>query len=289
MPSPVFRFAPSPNGELHLGHAYSALLNQKFARKTGGRLLLRIEDIDTNRCTPELEAQMLHDLEWLGLEWDGKPRRQSGHFDEYANALETLWQKELVYPATLSRGEIRKQVAGITAQGTVWSCDPDGSPHYPGEERNLPKDAKLATKNSDKDFAIRLDIEKAILHVGKALFWSEKGNGKPDRIKADPAIWGDVILGRKDIPASYHLACVLDDALQGVTHIVRGQDLYHATSIHRLLQELLELPEPGYHHHELVLDTDGNKLSKSNKDVSLRQLREAGSTPADIYRMVFPG
>ncbi len=288
MSQPVFRFAPSPNGELHLGHARSALLNQKCAREAGGKLLLRIEDIDLERCTTVLEKQMLEDLEWLGFEWDGLIRRQSEHFDSYQEVLDNLEMEELVYPAVSSREEVRRKIVGFEEGGNIWPRDPDGVPHYPGEERMLNASQKQALKNKHGNFGLRLDMEGAKKHLSEIPGWQETGEGPEGQsgwIIEDPANWGDVVLGRKDVPTSYLLACVLDDALQGVTHIVRGQDLFHVTSVHRVLQELLGLPPPQYQHHALILGKDGRKLSKSSRDTSLRQLREVGLQPVDVARM----
>jgi len=281
---PVFRFAPSPNGALHLGHARSALLNFDMARHMGGRFLLRIEDIDTARCTPLLENQMLRDLEWLGLEWQDSPRRQSGHFADYRNALAKLQDQSLLYPAFMSRKEIKQAI-----EGKDWPSDPDGAPVYPGNERSWTPEQR--TENLHRQHNTRLDMKAAWANTTPALTWNELGQG-PDGetgiISAEPQNWGDVILARTDTPTSYHLSVVVDDALSGVTHIVRGCDLFHATSVHRLLQELLELPQPLYHHHELVLDENGQKLSKSNQSTSLASLRQKGLTPANIREMVLP-
>jgi glutamyl-Q tRNA(Asp) synthetase len=282
-PAPVYRFAPSPNGELHLGHAYSALLNLHHARENNGHLLLRIEDIDTVRCTPELEAQMLADLEWIGFEWDGEPRRQSEHFDEYQTALDTLFEMELVYPALLSRGDIKKRVKEFETNGATWPHDPDGSPHYPGTERDLSQNERAKLMASGKPYALRLNMQKALEFKSvKNLHWQETRTGSTHNISAKPEEWGDVIVSRKDTPTSYHLCCVLDDALQGVTHIVRGSDLYEATSVHRLLQTILEIEPPIYHHHQLIMDEQGNKLSKSTRSTSIRALRDAGYSRDDL-------
>ncbi|TMU88845.1 tRNA glutamyl-Q(34) synthetase GluQRS [Brucella haematophila] len=289
MTRPVFRFAPSPNGQLHLGHAYSALLNARMANEIDGRFLLRMEDIDTARCTPELEQGIYDDLHWLGLSWEKPVRRQSEHFGEYRNALTKLADKGLVYPAFLSRGEVRERIGEAHAKGKDWPSDPDGTPLYPSGERNLSEKERLERIVSGVAYAWRLDMEKALAAAGEPLFWEESGTG-PDgetgRIAADPAKWGDVIIARKDTPTSYHLSVVVDDALQGVTHVVRGSDLFQATAVHRLLQKLLDLPEPLYHHHHLVLGDDGLKLSKSRKDTALASLREQGSTPNDIRDML---
>lgn len=285
---PVFRFAPSPNGELHLGHAFSALLNLKQAREANGKCLLRIEDIDTVRCTPQLERQMLEDLEWIGFEWDEPPRRQSEHFGEYQAVLDNLLQTGIAYPSAMSRAEIRKTVAALRNQGKPWPDDPDGAPVYPGTERTFSDAQKADLMASDQPFSIRLDTQQALRRTSEPLFWSETGEGSVQEIQAKPGVWGDVVLARKDVPASYHLCCVLDDALQGITHVTRGKDLYEATALHVLLQSILGLPSPVYHHHALIPGKDGRKLSKSEKSQSIRQLRIDGVTQAQLRAMVFP-
>jgi glutamyl-Q tRNA(Asp) synthetase len=279
MPRPVFRFAPSPNGYLHLGHALSALTNYEQARAAGGRHLLRIEDIDPTRCRPEFEAAIYEDLRWLGIEWEEPVRRQSEHFVEYATVLARLERDGLVYPAFESRAEI----ARLVAERAPWPHDPDGAPFYPGSARKLSSSERERRRRSEP-FALRLDLEAALARVGKPIFWTETGDGETREVAATPERWSDVILGRKETPASYHLAVVLDDALQGVTHVVRGRDLYEATAVHRLLQEILGLRAPVYHHHRLVLDSEGRKLSKRDQSTTLRDLRASGSTPADVRR-----
>ena len=281
---PIFRFAPSPNGELHLGHAYSALLNLKMARAMSGKMLLRIEDIDTVRCTPELENQMLRDLEWIGFEWDEEPRRQSEHFDEYRAALERLKEQDLAYPSTLSRSQITKLVAEKSATGKSWPTDPDGAPVYPGEERLLSAAKKQEIYSGPSPIATRLDMKSALKQLDGTPAWQELHKGE---IVCDAAAWGDVVLARKDTPTSYHLSCVLDDAVQNVTHIVRGMDLYNATSVHVVLQKLFGLMTPVYHHHDLITDSLGKKLSKSEKPRGLRSLREAGITRQGIEELLF--
>ncbi|KZL21750.1 Glutamate--tRNA ligase [Pseudovibrio axinellae] len=281
MSLPVYRFAPSPNGHLHLGHAYSAILNYEAAQKYSGRFLLRIEDIDTARCTPKLQANMLEDLQWLGIKWETPVRRQSGHFEEYAKALQKLDTMGLVYKAYLTRAQIKRFVAEQDKRGTPWARDPDGAPLYPGDHNMLSQQEQADLYKIEAPYALRLNMAKAIEMVGIPLFWQEAHGGK---IEAAPAAWGDVVLARKDTPTSYHLSVVLDDALQGVTHVLRGRDLYDATSVHRLLQTLLNLPEPCYEHHDLILGDDGRKLSKSAKDTSLRELRANGMTPSQIKK-----
>lgn len=276
---PVYRFAPSPNGHLHLGHAYSAILNYEAAQKSGGRFLLRIEDIDTVRCTPQLQQDMLEDLNWLGLQWELPVRKQSEHFGDYTKALQKLEALGVVYKAYLTRAQIKRFVAKQDASDTPWPRDPDGAPLYPGDNNVLTKQEQEALHHSEAPYARRLNMAKAIELAGSPLSWNEAHHGP---IQANPADWGDVVLARKDTPTSYHLSVVVDDALQGITHILRGKDLYHATSVHRLLQTLLDLPEPYYEHHKLILDETGRKLAKSAKDTALRELRASGVTPSQI-------
>jgi glutamyl-Q tRNA(Asp) synthetase len=287
MPPPVFRFAPSPNGYLHLGHALSALLNGEMARAAGGLLLLRIDDIDLTRCRPEYETAIYEDLAWLGLNWEEPVWRQSQHTDEYRTALAKLEAMDLVYASFESRAEIAMMVAGRDARGP-WPRDPDGAPLYPGNAKALIPSERRRRIEAGEPYALRLDMVAALTRAG-VLTWTETGagpNGETSTIAAAPAAWGDIILARKDAPASYHLAVVVDDAAQGVTDVVRGNDLFHATSVHRLLQTLLGLPCPRYHHHRLILDADGRKLSKSTAATGLRELRAAGASPADIRRRV---
>jgi len=286
MPPPVFRFAPSPNGYLHLGHALSALINADMAAPAGGRLLLRIEDIDASRCRPEYEAAIYEDLAWLGITWEKPVRRQSEHYGDYRAALGKLEAMGLIYPSFESRAEIAMMVAGREAKGP-WPRDPDGVPLYPGSAKTL-LDAERKRRMASEPYTLRLDMQAALARVG-SLTWHETGAGpagETGTIAADPAAWGDVVLARKDAPTSYHLAVVVDDAAQGVSDVVRGRDLFHATSLHRLLQTLLELPQPRYHHHRLILDADGKKLSKSTAATALRELRAAGASPTEIRRLV---
>ncbi|MBB4373128.1 glutamyl-Q tRNA(Asp) synthetase [Bradyrhizobium sp. cir1] len=284
---PVFRFAPSPNGLLHLGHAYSALLNFDRARETGGRLLLRIEDIDATRCRPDYEAAIYEDLAWLGITWETPVRRQSEHLSDYRAALERLSALDLVYPAFESRAEIARLVAVREADGP-WPRDPDGAPLYPGDAKSLPAAERTRLIAAGAPYALRLDMAAAC-RCATGLSWNELGEG-PDgergTVPARPEAWGDVIMARKETPTSYHLSVVVDDALQGVSEIVRGQDLFHATAVHRLLQVLLGLPEPAYRHHALIRDGEGRKLSKSSRSTGLRELRAAGATPASVRQLV---
>jgi glutamyl-Q tRNA(Asp) synthetase len=286
MPS-IFRFAPSPNGPLHLGHAFSALTNFDLARRGGGRFLLRIEDIDQARCKPEFEAAIYEDLAWLGLAWEIPVRRQSRHFGDYRRALEQLTEQGLVYPSFESRAEIARMVAERETRGS-WPRDPDGAPLYPGSASLLPSDERARLMEAGTPYALRLDMAAAIARAGD-LCWDERGEGphrETGRIAAQPQAWGDVILARKETPTSYHLSVVIDDSLQGITEVVRGADLFHATSVHRLLQHLLGLPEPAYRHHRLIRDAAGHKLSKSTGSTGLRELRASGANVADIRRLI---
>ncbi|MGB6707565.1 MAG: tRNA glutamyl-Q(34) synthetase GluQRS [Pseudolabrys sp.] len=284
--SPVFRFAPSPNGYLHLGHALSAILNADMAKARGGRVLLRIEDIDVARCRPEFEAAIYEDVAWLGLKWEMPVRRQSEHWDDYRAALNRLDAMGLVYPSFESRAEIARLVADREAQAS-WPRDPDGVPLYPGHAKTIPPAERTRRITSGDPYAFRLDMQAALRRVG-TLDWMETGGspqGQIGTIAANPAIWGDVILARKEVPTSYHLAVVVDDAAQNVTDVVRGRDLFYATAVHRLLQTLLELPQPRYHHHRLILDSDGGKLSKSTEATGLRELRAKGAMQVEIPRL----
>jgi glutamyl-Q tRNA(Asp) synthetase len=287
MPPPVFRFAPSPNGYLHLGHAFSAVLNFDLARQAGGRFLLRIEDIDPTRCRREFEDAIDDDLTWLGLCWEKPARRQSEHFTEYRAALEKLTALGLIYPAFESRAEIARLIAEQEKRAP-WPRDPDGAPLYPGTARALSPEERMRLTQSGAPYALRLDMAAACARAGQ-LNWVERGEGpegETGTVAANPAAWGDVIIARKETPTSYHLAVVVDDALQGVTEVVRGHDLFWSTSVHRLLQQLLGLPQPDYRHHRLVRDAAGQKLSKSTDATGLRELRAAGVTPAEIRRRV---
>jgi glutamyl-Q tRNA(Asp) synthetase len=283
MPS-AFRFAPSPNGYLHLGHAYSALLNDDMARARGGRFLLRIEDIDATRCRPGYETAIYQDLAWLGLAWEAPVRRQSEHFADYRAAIDRLAAQGLVYASFESRAEIARLVAAREALG-AWPHDPDGAPLYPGDARSMSADEREARIRSGAPYALRLDMAAAMSRVGPLTWREQAADGRIEIIAADPAAWGDVVLARKEAPTSYHISVVVDDAAQGITEVVRGSDLSAATSIHRLLQTLLGLPVPVYWHHRLILDADGRKLSKSTQATGLRELRAAGVSAADIRKM----
>ncbi|MGO4389600.1 tRNA glutamyl-Q(34) synthetase GluQRS [Microvirga sp. 2YAF29] len=291
MTKPVFRFAPSPNGRLHLGHAYSALLNDEFARRLEGRFLLRIEDIDITRCRPEYERGIIEDLAWLGLSWEEPVRRQSEHFSDYRAAFHKLKEGGVVYPCFCSRKEIADVIACREANsGSLWPRDPDGAPLYPGTCRALPPDVIARRVDKADPHTWRIDSAAARkLLPGPHGYRRFDRDGGEETVEADPWRWGDAVLVRKDVPTSYHLSVVVDDALQGVTHVVRGQDLEAATDLHVLLQKLIGLPTPLYHHHGLVLDPEGDKLAKSRGSRSLRELRAEGMTASDIRRRLgFP-
>jgi glutamyl-Q tRNA(Asp) synthetase len=286
MTQPVFRFAPSPNGYLHLGHALSALTDFEMARQMGGRFLLRMEDIDPTRCRPEFEEAIYQDLAWLGIDWEQPVRRQSDHLDAYQAALDKLSAQGLVYPSFESRADIARLVTTREAKGH-WPRDPDGAPLYPGTAKKLTPEEREQRIAAGDPFALRLDMNAAVARTG-ALTWVEVGVDPAEEhetLMAHPEAWGDVVLGRKETPTSYHLSVVIDDALQGVTHVVRGQDLQASTSVHRVLQALLGWHAPHYHHHRLVVDAEGRKLSKSTQATALRELRATGKTPVDIRRL----
>ena len=281
---PVFRFAPSPNGQMHLGHALSALINYEQARATSGTFLLRIEDIDVGRAREAFVEGIFKDLSWLGLSWPEPVLCQSTRFDAYRAAAEQLINMGLLYPCFASRRDIA-EAADPSRR------DPDGAPLYPLLHKAMTKEEIERRKNEGQPYALRIDMPKAIA-MGQKLSGSKTftyrthdGNGDVDDVTADPARWGDAVIVRKDIDASYHLAVVVDDAHQNITHVTRGADLEASTDIHVLLQILLGLDSPLYHHHRLLTDDKGRKLSKSAKDQSLRELREAGRSPPDIRKM----
>lgn len=280
---PVLRFAPSPNGELHLGHALSALVGFDMAEKLGGRFLLRIEDIDTTRCREEYVTHIYEDLAWLGITWEEPVLRQSLHFTTYSAASDWLLKLGLLYPCFATRAEISEATELFPN-----AVDPDGAPLYPGLHKHLPKEEIAARLARNEPFALRLHMDRAIdalegiTNARHVTFTELDENGNPQRIEMNPADWGDAVIVRKDTPTSYHLAVVVDDGRQGVTHVTRGRDLYAATSLHRLLQTILGLPEPVYHHHRLLTEEDGRKLSKSARDTGLRELRAAGMDALQI-------
>jgi glutamyl-Q tRNA(Asp) synthetase len=288
MTPPVLRFAPSPNGRLHLGHALSVLTGEAWVRRLGGRFLLRIEDIDTARARPEFVAGIFEDLAWLGIAWETTVLRQSEHFPIYGAAAQRLTDLGLLYPCFATRTEI----AAAAMPGLI---DPDGAPLYPGLHKDMTGEEAAARRARGERPCLRLDMARAqeaarAKRGGDALtFNAMSDDGTITRVAADPARWGDAIIVRKDTPTSYHLAVVVDDARQGITHVTRGIDLFAATDLHRLLQVLLDLPEPIYAHHTLIMGPDGRKLSKSAGDTSLAQLRARGIAGDDIRRQLgFP-
>ena len=281
----VTRFAPSPTGLLHLGHVHAALFAETLARQAGGRFLLRLEDIDRSRCRPEFAAAAEADLAWLGLRWDGPVRVQSRHMPEYRAALARLEARGLLYPCFCTRAEIQREIAA--AGGAPQGHDeghgegPDG-PVYPGTCRRLPAAGRAARLAAGTPHALRLDMAAALAAAPPGLSFHELGEG---RLRCDPAPFGDVVLARKDVPASYHLCVTHDDARQGVTLVTRGLDLKPATHLHRLLQALLGWPEPAYAHHRLILGADRRRLAKRDKAPTLQALRAAGHGPAEVRRL----
>jgi len=273
----VTRFAPSPTGYLHLGHVHSAAFAWRRAREAGGRFLLRIEDIDPTRCRPEFTEAILEDLTWLGLTWDGPVRVQSEHLSDYRMVLDALSARGLLYPCFCTRADIAREIAASAAA----PHGPDG-PLYPGTCRLLSSAERAARIARGEPHALRLDMAAALAVVATPLCYCEEGVG---HLRCDPAQFGDVVLARKDVPASYHLCVTHDDALQGVTLVTRGEDLKPATDLHRLLQALMGWPEPRYAHHGLLLDASGRRLAKRDKAATIRALREAGVSAGEVLRM----
>lgn len=281
---PALRFAPSPNGRLHLGHALSALVGWEMARRLGGRFLVRIEDIDTVRCPRHLARSALEDLAWLGLTWEKPVLFQSEHLTDYAAAARRLEAMGLLYPCFATRAE-------IAAAAPPAMRDPDGTPIYPGLWRGAPATEVARRKQRGEPFALRLDMTRARAAAASIMsaplaFTALEPDGSTSVAPAHPERWGDIVIVRKDTPTSYHLSVVVDDARQGITHVTRGLDLLAATDLHRLLQVLLDLPAPLYHHHRLLTDPAGRKLAKSAGDTALADLRAAGWTPAEVRRAV---
>lgn len=268
----VFRFAPSPNGRLHLGHAYSALLNAWWAERAGGRFLLRIEDIDITRCSPERTQHCLEDLAWLGLRWEEPVRMQSAYFEDYRQATQSLQEQGLLYPCFCTRAQVEEVSV---------DRDPDGAPLYAGTCAPMTGREAQARISAGEAHAWRIHMERALNIVPFPAYWRATPEKEEERVDAFPARWGDAVIVRKEIPASYHLAVVVDDALQGITQVVRGKDLEAATDIHTLLQSLLRLPSPRYYHHALMTE-EGQKLAKSKGSESLAALRAQGISAAEL-------
>ncbi len=276
-PPPVTRFAPSPSGYLHLGHAYAALFAWEAARAGGGQFVLRIEDIDTGRCRPEFEQGIYDDLRWLGLTWDGPVLRQSERMALYDQQLRRLEELGVLYHCFCTRQQIRAEIAhaGQAPHGPSEAI-------YPGVCRALPPAERLRRAAAREPFALRLDVERALALTGP-LTWHDLRVGE---VQAEPGLHGDVVLARKEVRTSYHLAVTVDDAAQGVSLVTRGEDLFLATHVHRLLQALLGLPTPRYYHHNLIADSTGLRLAKRNRAVTLRTLRHSGKQPDDVWRLI---
>jgi glutamyl-Q tRNA(Asp) synthetase len=282
---PVTRFAPSPTGFLHLGHAHSALAGWRRARAAGGRFLLRLEDIDPGRCRPDYAAAIAEDLAWLGLDWDGEVRVQSAHLAEYRAALASLEARGLLYPCFCTRADIAREIAASAGAPHLAPMGPEGPP-YPGTCRRLTPAQRAARIAAGEAHALRLDMGRALALAPPELSFAEEGEG---RLRCDPGRFGDVVLARKDAPASYHLCVTHDDALQGVTLVTRGVDLKPATDLHRLIQALMDWPEPAYAHHPLLTDAAGRRLAKRDRAATLRDLRAAGHSPAEVRALAgFP-
>jgi glutamyl-Q tRNA(Asp) synthetase len=271
------RFAPSPTGRLHLGHAHAALIAWRAARTAGGRFLLRLEDIDPGRCRPEYADAIIEDLTWLGLDWDGEVRVQSRCLDAYRQAIAAL--DDLLYPCFCTRADIQREIAASASAPHT----PDGAPRYPGTCRALPADICARRIAEGAPYALRLDMARAA--AGRTLSFEEVGHG---RIPCDPTAFGDVVLARRDVPASYHLCVTHDDACQGVTLVTRGVDLQPATALHRLLQDLMGWPAPTYAHHALLTDATGRRLAKRDGAKTLQAMREAGLPPDLVRHLATP-
>ena len=275
-PQIVTRFAPSPTGYMHLGHAYSAIFAWRLARQQNGKFLLRIEDIDSERCRPEFEEAIFEDLHWLGLDWDGQPRRQSDNMGDYKRALDKLSALDLLYPCYCTRKEILAEISNA-----------DAAPHsvdglvYPGTCKVMTREEREARMANGLPYALRLDMKKASALTGPVV-WADREEGEQTLSFAA----GDIVIARKDIPTSYHLAVTLDDHRQRITLVTRGKDLFHATHIHRLLQNLLGLNTPEWHHHKLITNEEGSRLSKRGRALTVRALKRAGESPDSIRAMV---
>ena len=288
----ITRFAPSPNGWLHLGHAYSALIGQACAQANDGEFLLRIEDIDVGRARPHFVDGIEQDLDWLGITWPKPVIHQSSRFEIYAKVLAQLQAMHLVYPCWATRREINQAIETSQIGRAAWPRDPDGALVYPGLYRNISEDQRQELMWRGGSYAWRLDMQRACdlaaQKTSEAIAYTEMASGQPQRHTLDPRAYGDVIVARKDVPTSYHIAVVVDDAAQKVTQVTRGQDLQPTTAIHRLLQILLDLPEPDYFHHPLIRDVTGRRLSKQAGDLGFRDLRQQGMSRQDVLALLPP-
>ena len=277
MMSIVTRFAPSPTGELHLGSAYSARIAWQRARDVGGTFLVRIEDTDIRRCRREYETAILEDLRWLGLHWDDEVRRQSDHFADYGKVLDQLDARGLIYPCFCTRADIAREIAAAASA----PHGPDG-PLYPGTCRSLPNEERRRRIAAGHELCMRLDAARAAEQAGPYFFVDETRG----RIEGQPLLMGDFVIARKDTPTSYHLAVTVDDHLQGVTLVTRGEDLLPSTHVHGLLQKLLGYAAPQYAHHRLLTDSDGRRFAKRDRDLTIRALRDAGKTPEEVFALI---
>ena len=284
------RFAPSPNGKLHLGHAFSAIVSERVAKKFNGKFLIRIEDIDIGRSSAKYEQSIFEDLNWLGLKYDKKIRKQSEHFSLYEVYLKKLRDLDLIYPCWASRTEIKKFINKKDIELNHWPIDPDGQYIYPGIYKGISPAKRSGLMLSGKDFSWRLDMEKAINFaeekIKSEIFFSEIGLEPIGLRRIEPHLFGDIIIARKDIPTSYHLSVTVDDSDQNITIITRGLDIYPSTSIHRLLQIILDLPEPKWFHHNLIRNNEGVKLSKSTESTSLESYRKKGFSKKNIVKKI---
>ncbi len=288
----ITRFAPSPNGWLHLGHAYSALIGQACAQAHDGEFLLRIEDIDVGRARPHFVDGIEQDLSWLGITWPTPVMHQSSRFEIYAQALAQLQDRQLVYPCWASRREINQAIQASPTGSAAWPRDPDGALVYPGLYRDISEDQRQELMWRGGSYAWRLNMQRAydlaMQKTPEGIAYTEMSSGQPQRHIVDPRHYGDVIVARKEVPTSYHIAVVIDDAAQQVTQVTRGQDLQPATAIHRLLQILLDLPEPDYFHHQLIRDLSGRRLSKQAGDLGFRDLRQQGMSQQQLLSLLPP-
>ena len=284
------RFAPSPNGYLHLGHAFSAIVGQNLANKNNGKFFLRIEDIDTGRCKRDFEDSIYDDLAWLKIKYEKNVRRQSEFFSNYESYIRRLRDLDLIYPCWASRSEIKKEIKKNLDSLSSWPIDPDGQYIYPGIYKEISKLKKSNMMLSGLDFSWRLDVNKAIAYAqekyGKKITYNEIGLEPKGKKIIEPSLYGDFVIGRKEMPTSYHLSVTVDDAEQGINLVTRGLDLYPASSIHRLLQIILNLPETSWYHHNLLREGGGIKLAKSNNSTSIKSLREKGISREKILSMV---
>ena len=284
------RFAPSSNGYLHLGHAFSAIISSRIAKKNSGKFFLRIEDIDLGRCKKEYEENIYKDLNWLEINYDKNVRKQSDCFKNYERYLKKLRDLDLIYPCWATRSEIKKIIQNTAKNKSSWPIDPDGQYIYPNIYKNISKAQRSNLMLSGSSFSWRLNIEKALSFAkeryGEKIFFNELGLEPKGKRILEPSLYGDFVIARKDIPTSYHLSVTVDDAEQGINLVTRGLDIYPATSIHKLLQIILNFPETDWFHHNLLREKNGQKLSKTNKSTSIKSLREQKINKKDIISII---